>query len=404
MKSLDSDTVLLRSEYKDFVFNFTDFIWEVDANGIYTYAAGKVEEVLGYKPSEIIGKTPFDFMPEDEAQKIGKLFIETIKDRKPIADLENWNFNSSGKLVCLLTNGKAIYDSNGNFSGYQGVDKDITDKKLLEQQLLDLNKNLKEQVEEEVNKNRIKDKQLLVQSRLAQMGEIISMIAHQWRQPLTTITAIASSLKLSIDLDEYDFTKKEDVEKHDKYFKERINTLSANTQSLSNIIGDFRNFYSPTKKEIFVSITSPITKAISIIRPTFEQEKIEIIENYDTKLEILLYENELIHVIINILKNAVDNFKENSTINPIITISTKLYNELYIIEISDNGGGIPTDIMDRIFEPYFSTKSSQNGTGLGLYMSKTIVEKHHKGILAVENIYKTDGSLYGVSFRIELKA
>jgi len=403
MEFSSNEIISLRSEYKDFVFNFTDFIWEVDKNGKYTYAAGKTEDVLGYKPSDIIGKTPFDFMTSDEAKRIGEAFIEIVKDEKPIVDLENWNISKSGQLVCLLTNGKPIYDD-GNFSGYHGVDKDITDKKILENELLALNKNLEQKVQEEVGKNRIKDKQLLVQSKLAQMGEMISMIAHQWRQPLTTITAMASSLQLSIDLDEYDLTKEENIEKHNRYIKEKISTLANHVQTLSQIISNFRNFYTPTKKEKLVSIASPLTNAINIINPIVDHDSIKIVEKYDSLREIAMYENELIQVIVNILKNSLDSFKENMTLNPTITLTTKFNDGVDVIEICDNGSGIPIDSIDRVFEPYFSTKSSKNGTGLGLYMSNLIIEKHHKGNLTFKNIYNEDGSLSGVCFKIELKS
>jgi len=402
MESSSNEVISLRSEYKDFVFNFTDFIWEVDKNGKYTYAAGKTEDVLGYKPSDIIGKTPFDFMTSDEAKRIGETFINIVKDEKLIVDLENWNISKSGKMVCLLTNGKPIYDDDGNFSGYHGVDKDITDKKILENELLALNKNLEQKVHEEVDKNRIKDKQLLVQSRLAQMGEMISMIAHQWRQPLTTITAMASSLQLSIDIGEYDLTKEEDIEKHNRYIKEKISTLANHAQTLSQIISNFRNFYTPTKKEKLVSITNPITNAINIIQPIVDHNGIKIVEKYDNLREIYLHKNELIQVIVNILKNSLDSFKDNMTPNPTITLTTKINDGADVIEICDNGSGIPIDSIDRVFEPYFSTKSLKNGTGLGLYMSKIIIEKHHKGSLTFKNIYNKDGSLSGVCFKIKL--
>jgi len=133
----NENAISLRSKYKDFVFNFTDFIWEVDKNGIYTYVAGNIEEVLGYKAKDIVGKTPFNFMKNDEAEKVSAKFASILSNESPIVDLENWNIHKSGREVCLLTNGRAIYDDEGNFSGYHGVDKDITEKKYLEKDLLE---------------------------------------------------------------------------------------------------------------------------------------------------------------------------------------------------------------------------------------------------------------------------
>ena len=124
---------------------------------------------------------------------------------------------------------------------------------------------------------------------------------------------------------------------------------------------------------------------------------IEIVTDFGCKDAILMYQNELMQVILNILKNSEDNFKEKNIQNGKIEITTSKKDNIYIIEISDNGGGIPKDILPNIFDPYFSTKDEKNGTGLGLYMSKIIVEEHHGGKLSVSN---RDG---GACFRIELR-
>lgn len=121
--------------FHDISYNMVDWIWEVDAEGKYTFISGKVKEILGYESFELIGKTPFDLMPEDEAKKIGQLFIEIAKAQKPIVDLENWNIRKDGRKICLLTNGVPLFDENGNLSGYRGVDKDITERKKAEEKL-----------------------------------------------------------------------------------------------------------------------------------------------------------------------------------------------------------------------------------------------------------------------------
>jgi PAS domain S-box-containing protein len=121
--------------FRDIAQSMADWIWEVDENGVYTFCSERVEEILGYSPDEILGQTPFDLMPPDEVERVGEEFSEIARNRAPIKDLENWNLNRNGKPVCLLTNGMPVFDDQGNFLGYRGVDKDITELKLAEEQL-----------------------------------------------------------------------------------------------------------------------------------------------------------------------------------------------------------------------------------------------------------------------------
>jgi len=123
---------LSEKRFKDIAFSMADWIWEVDKDGIYTFASGKVKEILGYTPEEIIGKTPFDSMSEDEAKRVGEIFKEIASEKKQIVDLENWNLTKQGEKICLLTNGVPLLDESGNLIGYRGVDRDITNRKLTE--------------------------------------------------------------------------------------------------------------------------------------------------------------------------------------------------------------------------------------------------------------------------------
>ena len=227
-----------------------------------------------------------------------------------------------------------------------------------------------------------KDEMLQAQSRLAQMGEMISMIAHQWRQPLSVISMGANNILADIALDEIDKYTLEDTSK-------KILNM---TQELSKTIDDFRNFYKPNKQATMIKLEDVIEKSLNIIKPSLINHNINIIQEHNSDKEIELYDNEVMHVILNIIKNAKDILEEKEIKDPYIKITTKDNR----ISIYDNGGGIPENIIGKIFDPYFSTKDGKNGTGLGLYMSKTIVEKHHSGKLSVEN---TDD---GACFTIEL--
>lgn len=249
--------------------------------------------------------------------------------------------------------------------------------------------NLQVRILEEVEKNKLQQEKIFEQSKLAQMGELISMIAHQWRQPLATISATSIDLQLKIDFGTLEFKeKKEKLNK--QVLVKSLGKIDALVQNLSTTIDDFRNFYKPNKTFTLISFKDLNIKAMNIIEASLLSSGIEIITLYKSEEKIKVFENEMIHVLLNILKNAQDNFQENSIKSPTIKITT----EATSITIYDNGGGIAPEVLEKIFNPYFSTKDEKNGTGLGLYMSKTIVEKHHKGEILAYN------HEYGVCFEI----
>ncbi len=245
---------------------------------------------------------------------------------------------------------------------------------------------LEKRIEEEVEKNRKKDQELFAQLRLAQMGEMISMIAHQWRQPLGAIASTSINLKMKIELDQFDLSSKDEQLECKEYFVEELDDIDEYVQILTSTINDFRNFYKPDKSSSLININEPIQKALKIIKTSLEADNINIETKYNSNNEIEIYDGEIMHVFLNILKNAQDNFKNIDIQDKEIVITTKDVNNSVEITICDNGGGISQNILDKIFDPYFSTKDQRNGTGLGLYMSKTIIEEHHNGKLDIKNI------------------
>ena len=254
-------------------------------------------------------------------------------------------------------------------------------------QVVDLNATLEQRVKDELDKNREKEKQLILQSRLAQMGEMISMIAHQWRQPLSAISATSVSLRLKAELGRAD--------------REIVIKLSGDiakySEHLSSTIDDFRNFFKPNKESEIATYNELIKSVLGIINSSLISKNIKLIQELESKNEFNTYSNELKQVILNLVKNAEDVLIENSIENPYIKIKTyELKDEKlkYVLEISDNGGGISPDIIDKIFDPYFSTKLDKNGTGLGLYMSKIIIQEHCMGTLDVYN--NKDGAIFKI--------
>ena len=262
----------------------------------------------------------------------------------------------------------------------------------------ELNQSLEKKIKDEVAKNVKKEEILQKQSRLAQMGEMISMIAHQWRQPLGAINSSVIGIESKISIGKFDFTIENDRTKFFKFLNRKLTNITEYVGTLSETIDDFRNFFKPDKQKELVNLTEPITRALKIVENAMSNKGIEISTKFDSEIDIYMYQNELMQVILNILKNSEDNFVEQKIKNPKINIETYFQDSNYFIAIQDNGGGIPKSIRCKIFDPYFSTKNEKNGTGLGLYMSKIMIEEHHNGFLSVEN---QNGGAY---FLIQIQA
>jgi len=243
-------------------------------------------------------------------------------------------------------------------------------------ELKNLNNNLDAKIKKEID-NRKKQEQLLIQqSKLAEMGEMISMIAHQWRQPLSALGTIIQNIHLRYSLG-----------KLDKEYLEKQRLLSNGlTEKMSATIDDFRNFFKPNKEKKAFSIKKIINQTIFLIDDSFQSHSIKIDNEILADLTVFGFENELSQVLLNILTNSKDAFLEKEIENPHISIKTKQIRTHIKIMISDNAGGISRTIINKIFEPYFTTKDTHNGTGLGLYMSKIIIEENMQGELKVKNI------------------
>ena len=258
--------------------------------------------------------------------------------------------------------------------------------------LKQMNKELYKKVEIEMKKNEEKHRISIQQSRMASMGEMLENIAHQWRQPLSTISVVASGIELKKELNILNDEELDDALKH----------IKNATQYLSNTIEDFRNFFSKDKISSNINIRSTINKTIDLVSSTFAKEGITLVRNIQD-INFASFENELIQVLMNILINAKDAL-ENKQSQKLIIIKVKQHKNNIIITIKDNAGGINEDIIDKIFEPYFTTKHQFNGTGIGLYMSKLISEKHLDGEIIVRNVsFEFNNTIYqGALFKIIL--
>lgn len=261
------------------------------------------------------------------------------------------------------------------------VFEDITEQKNTEDAITDkqheiknLNKNLAKRVREEVEKSRQKDFIMMHQSRLAAMGEMIGNIAHQWKQPLNALIFLLYNIK--------------DYYESNELTEETLDKLVDNGDTLirkmSATIDDFRNFFRPDKKKELFNVNKIIKNSLSLVDASFRFNNISVTLNEEEEIAVWGFANEYSQVILNILNNAKDAVIAHG-VDGKITIDILHKDNSNIIKIKDNGGGIPEEIKNRVFDPYFTTKEEGKGTGIGLYMSKVIIEEHMDGYLDANN-------------------
>ncbi len=262
-------------------------------------------------------------------------------------------------------------------------------------ELQELNENLEQKVIIEAAKVREKDKQMIQQARFAALGEMIANIAHQWRQPLSAITTTASGMQLQMQLG---LTNDEEV--NESYTK-----IMGYVEFLTQTIEDFRGFFKEDKETSDFNMIETLEKSLSITSAIYKDNDIKLIKNYkDEELISHGMPSELSQVFLNILNNAKDATISNHIEDKYVHISSAIEDDNNVIYIQDNAGGIPSDIIDKVFDPYFTTKHQSQGTGIGLYMSKDIVEKHMQGKISVKNMNTTidNRSYSGACFKISL--
>ncbi len=242
-------------------------------------------------------------------------------------------------------------------------------------ELQKLNETLEEKVRIETEKNRQQEEVLFRQARYAQMGEMISMIAHQWRQPLNAIATLNATINIKNDTHGCD----------QPFLEEKTRLIAENVKHLSSTIDDFRSFFRMDKHKKTKMTDEIIDDTLRLLKSALESKDIAIVKEMYCNCKVLTYPNEIVHVLLNLLKNAEDAFVSRKIETPVITIRTVKKDEYALIEVEDNAGSIEEGIMEKIFDPYFTTKDENVGTGLGLYMSRLIIHDHCGGKMEAKN-------------------
>lgn len=330
-------------------------------------------KITGYEEYEVIGQTPAILKSGFQDKEFYQNMWDTLRENHYFSG-EIYNKHKNGKIYPEYITIQAVLDDNGEIIYYVAAFLDLSLQKYQE-------RSIKE-----------KENLLLQQSKMASMGEMLENIAHQWRQPLSLITSSSSGIRMQKELNILS----------DEELIVSLDNITKAGMHLSQTIDDFRNFLKDDSKQTIFSIKDSIDKSIILLTSRFKNKNINITIN-DFDINVKGYKNELIQVFMNILNNAFDALENIDNKTRHIIIESTKEDDFVKISFQDSANGIPDNILPKIFDHKFTTKAQTNGTGIGLYMSKLIIEKS-KGTIEVTNkTFDYDGNTYyGANFIIAL--
>jgi len=362
--------------FRDISLTMADWIWEVDENGRYRFASESVVDTLGYEPKEMIGKTPFDFMPKKEAKRVKKIYEDFCANKEPIVDLENWNLHKNGTEICLHTNALPILNEKGHLVGYRGIDKDMTGRRQAAKERADL-------------------KSRLVQAqKMEAIGTLAGGIAHDFNNILSAIYGFAELAEADV-LDDPDSAK------------ESIEEVIKAAGRARDLVKQILTFSRKSEAEMQpLQLSLVVKEALKLLRSSLPTT-IEIVQKINSQAVIHADPTKMHQIIMNLCTNAYHAMRDSGGI---LSVSLKeadmeVDSELsakettkrfLVLSVSDNGIGMDAETRQKIFEPYFTTKESGDGTGLGLAVVHGIVQDH-KGQI---HVYSEPGQ--GTTFHIYL--
>jgi len=386
---------ILESEalYRILAENSTDMITKQNLEGIYTYVSPISLILLGYSPDELLGKSMFALIHKEDLPLVKKTFAAMIQNFK----IEKTSYriqNKNGQYTWFETRSKSFLNSTDQeVIEIISISRDISDRIKTETTLKEMMENLsavndilEKRISSSVSELRQKDQMMIHQSKQAAFGEILENIAHQWKQPLNQIASLIQSLPY---LEKDGRIASSDLQ---QIVDEAMRTI----QFMAQTMDDFRNFIKPNKIKTVFNLHELVTRIIALVSPSLKTKNISIHLTVINDVSLNGFPNEYAQVLLNLFNNSKDNFIEKNTPLPAIwlEISQNPQNKQSILIFKDNGGGIPAELMPKIFQPYFTTK--KEGTGLGLYMSKMIIEKSMNGSMSLKN------NADGVEFTIQI--
>ena len=347
--------------FRNAVDNSHNFVIVTDKDKKIKYVNRSMLLEVGYKLEEVIGKNPAIFAA-------GFVSSDSYKDmNKTIFEGKKWtgefiNKGKDGKLIYERASITPIFNEDGEIEEFLAIKYDITQEK-------EILKSLKE-----------KDHRLTQQARMVVMNEILNSIAHQWRQPLSVISTATSGLLIHKDYDTL----------NDEIFKELTDSILENSKYLSHTIDNFKSFFKTGNDKTLFNIKNSFEKAQRLLEYRLNTSEIKYVFNCEEDISLIGIENDFIQVIVNLLNNSMDALENIGKEIKFIFVDIIKDKETVIIKIKDNAKGINEEILDKIFEPYFTTKYNSQGTGMGLYMSHQIITEQFKGEISLDNIIYID--------------
>lgn len=388
--TLEEQENILRAkrEWEQTFDSVSDLIFITDIDHTIVRVNRTMADYCGLNPMELVGRKCFNVMHGMNSSPDNCLHARILKSGKP----ETSEFNVESFHGTFEVTMSPLFDTKGQIKGGVHIARNVTEKRRHEhllaahqKQLEEMNSSLEFRIEKAVAELRNKDDILIQQSRLTAMGEMISNIAHQWRQPLNNIGLIVQSLSLAFKAN--DLTARQ--------LDEDVAETMSELQQISETINNFRNFFSYEEEACSFVINELVSSALSFVVPSLKSKGITVELEEHPDIEAVGYPNEYLQAFLNIILNARDALLENQVVRPRIIIRIFQENGRSVVTVRDNGGGIPEDALPKIFDPYFTTKQQCNGAGIGLYMAKMIVEKKMCGSLTARN-------MDGAEFRIEV--
>lgn len=354
IKSIEIELQINKKRFKDIVLSMGDWIWEINLDGVYVFSSEKSIDVIGYSPEEVIGKVCFDFITPKDQIKTKNFFAKIVKEKSSFRNYENWNLKKSGERVCLLSSATPTYSADGEISGFLGIDTDITEQKRLQAQAIRT-------------------------AQLASLGELAAGVAHEINNPIGGVINYADILKKRI-------TTEKELDILDRIINEG--------ERIAEIVRKLLLFARDEGQELKQhDIHTILDEPLSLMSAQLMHDNIETSVSIDETLGyVRCNAHQIEQILLNLLSNSRHALNKKILLvnaKKVISIVAKRIKRedkyFLLLEVRDNGVGIPADVLPSVLNPFYTTKESGSGTGLGLSISAEIIQGHD-GTIAIDSV------------------